>query len=166
MATKEYNFKYNQKPEVKAYRKRYNQHPRIKAWRKGYNHNYYQRPEVKIRLAASWRIAERKERARLKRIDDKKKCIAVYSNGTMACACCGEKHMAFLTLDHVNNNGEKHRRKTASGGTSFYCGLVKRSFPDKKLLRVLCWNCNCGRQLNGGICPHEGHGVGGHGRKG
>jgi hypothetical protein len=20
---------------------------------------------------------------------------------------------------------------------------------------VLCWNCNCGRYLNGGVCPHK-----------
>jgi hypothetical protein len=27
-------------------------------------------------------------------------------------------------------------------------------FPND-VLRLLCFNCNCGRAKNGGICPHE-----------
>jgi hypothetical protein len=28
-----------------------------------------------------------------------------YSNGTMTCACCGERHVDFLTLDHIDGGG-------------------------------------------------------------
>ena len=29
---------------------------------------------------------------------------------------------------------------------------ISRNFPD--FLQILCFNCNCGRNRNGGICPH------------
>ena len=82
----------------------------------------------------------------------KDKCYAAY--GGYVCRCCGEKHPAFLTLDHVNGNGAAHRRKVGSGGSKLYRWIIRHKFP-KQMFRVLCWNCNVGRQLNGGICPHK-----------
>jgi hypothetical protein len=35
------------------------------------------------------------------------------------CVCCGEAEEAFLTLDHVNNDGKQHRAELGcSGGSS------------------------------------------------
>lgn len=41
----------------------------------------------------------------------------------------------------------------AGTGYDFYRWLRKHSYP-KGNFRLLCFNCNCGRELNGGICPH------------
>lgn len=69
------------------------------------------------------------------------------------CACCGEENIGFLTIDHVNNDGAEHRREIGNrGGNAFYLWLRKNDYPDG--FQVLCWNCNCGRQYNGGACPH------------
>lgn len=69
------------------------------------------------------------------------------------CACCGEENLLFLTVDHINNDGAEHRRKgTGKVSLAFYRWIIKNDFPDD--LRILCFNCNCGRQRNGGICPH------------
>jgi hypothetical protein len=77
------------------------------------------------------------------------------------CACCGETTTAFLTIDHIKDDGAKHKREV--GRSSVYSWLKKNNFPEG--FRVLCWNCNCGRWRNGGICPHaarkEGGGCGG-----
>lgn len=83
-------------------------------------------------------------------------CFTFY--GGWECACCGEKIRMFLTLDHVDGNGAEHRRSLLGksqgcGSSAFYCALVKAGFPEG--FQVLCYNCNCGRHRNGGICPHK-----------
>jgi hypothetical protein len=70
------------------------------------------------------------------------------------CSCCGESLKDFLTLDHPKNDGAAHRKETKCGtGTTFYRWLRKRGYP--KDFVCLCWNCNCGKRLNGGSCPHK-----------
>jgi hypothetical protein len=71
------------------------------------------------------------------------------------CECCKEKNRKFLTLDHVNGGGSEHRRSIVAtdAGGKMYRWAVKAGFPDS--LRILCFNCNCGRAINGGVCPHK-----------
>lgn len=70
------------------------------------------------------------------------------------CACCGETERMFLSLDHVNNNGWEERR-----GHSNMVGYKRaKQYPNE--YQVLCHNCNHGRYLNGGICPHNSHAPG------
>jgi len=73
-----------------------------------------------------------------------------YSNGTMQCACCGEKYIEFLSIDHVAGGGSKHRKKIKVG--DFYFWLIKNNFPTG--YRVLCMNCNSSIGFHG-YCPHE-----------
>lgn len=81
-----------------------------------------------------------------------------YSNGTNKCICCGESIFKFLTIDHINNNGAEERRKLFKnrimGGSKFYHWLKKNNYPEG--YQVMCWNCNCGKRMNNGICPHKG----------
>jgi hypothetical protein len=74
-----------------------------------------------------------------------------YSGGIPKCSCCGEDNTAFLTIDHVNNDGNKHREAIGSGSHRMYQWIKSNGFPTG--FRVLCMNCNFGRQLNHGICP-------------
>lgn len=80
----------------------------------------------------------------------KKKVITHYGG---KCACCGEENISFLTIDHINGKGSSHRRQIGGGGTVIYRWLNKNHYP--KEYQVLCFNCNCGRHINGGICPHK-----------
>ncbi len=68
------------------------------------------------------------------------------------CACpgCNETEPKFLTIDHVNNDGAKHRKKVP--GEQLPKWLVDHNFPEG--YQILCWNCNSGRAANGGVCPH------------
>lgn len=69
------------------------------------------------------------------------------------CVCCNESNIGFLSIDHKNNDGAEHRRMIKKNcGSGFNGWVIKNNFPD--FLQVMCYNCNCGRQLNGGICPH------------
>lgn len=73
-----------------------------------------------------------------------------YSNGTMACNCCGENIYDFLSLDHINGGGNQHRKKEKG---RLEPKLIKANFPDG--YQVLCHNCNMGKRFNNNICPHK-----------
>jgi hypothetical protein len=93
------------------------------------------------------------------RLADVKRCkqnlkilvLTYYSNGTPRCACCGELNVLFLTIDHIDNGGNKHRKEIGAGN-------LYRWLRDERPAgyRVLCFNCNCGRAINNGVCPHKG----------
>lgn len=73
-----------------------------------------------------------------------------YSDGKLECKCCGESEYQFLTIDHVNGGGYKHKKET-HGHVCLW--LILNNFPEG--YQVLCYNCNCGRAKNGGVCPHK-----------
>jgi hypothetical protein len=68
------------------------------------------------------------------------------------CQCCGESHNEFLSIDHINGGGNKHRKEVGKGGTRFYKWVIDARFP--LWLQLLCHNCN---QAKGycGYCPHD-----------
>lgn len=74
------------------------------------------------------------------------------------CVCCGETEALFLTIDHVNNDGYEHRKnlnggKQKGGNKELMRWIIRENYPDT--IQILCWNCNCGRSLNSGVCPHK-----------
>lgn len=73
------------------------------------------------------------------------------------CSCCGESVLQFLAIDHINGNGNEERKRIKKAGSGFYKWLIDSNFPEG--YQVLCHNCNMGRHLNGGICPHKQNGV-------
>lgn len=66
------------------------------------------------------------------------------------CACCKETIQEFLAMDHINNDGYKHRKNVKSN--SFYIWIRKNKYP--KDLQILCHNCNLAKGFYG-KCPHE-----------
>lgn len=77
--------------------------------------------------------------------------LRAYGGENPECLCCGESTYYFLAIDHIDGGGHKQRKELGSGG--FYTWIHKNNYPPG--LRILCHNCNYGRQLNGGTCPHE-----------
>lgn len=72
--------------------------------------------------------------------------------GGYICACCGETEEAFLTIDHMNNDGYQHRKEMKSLNITDF--LYYNSMPEG--YQVLCYNCNCGRaKTPDKICPHK-----------
>lgn len=76
----------------------------------------------------------------------------VFEHYGLKCSCqkCPnpEPGLAFLTIDHVKNDGAEHRKTTSF----LYPWLVKNNFPEG--FQTLCWNCNCAKGINLGVCPH------------
>ena len=79
------------------------------------------------------------------------KIYEIVGNGKIECSCCGEKIVQFLTIDHINGGGKGDRKR---GWDWRHLGF-ERLEKEKAGLRLLCWNCNSGRQINGGVCPHQ-----------
>jgi len=68
------------------------------------------------------------------------------------CVCCGERELAFLSLDHKNGGGTKHRRELGLRGSAIWAWAKREGYPE--MFQVMCHNCN---QAKGyyGTCPHE-----------
>ena len=110
---------------------------------KEYDKEYYQKNKEKI--------YEQKKKYRQ---ENKKVVYNHYSNGVIQCACCGEKEIDFLSLDHIYSNGGKHRKKLG-GSFSVLKWAIKNNFPP--IFQLLCMNCNFskGKRGNIGKCIHQ-----------
>ena len=89
-----------------------------------------------------------RDRARLWREEQKRQLVAGYGG---MCACCGEKRLEFLSIDHVNGGGTAHRKSFSGNTASLYRSVISRGFPPE--FRVLCYNCNLSIGFRG-YCPH------------
>lgn len=99
----------------------------------------------KYRASIGYKIKKDKKELQLK-----SNAVARYGG---KCQCCGEWRLSFLNIDHEFNDGAVYRKQNLSG-RHLYVWLEKNNYPLNLGFRVLCWNCNCGRMVNKGICPH------------
>lgn len=80
--------------------------------------------------------------------------LRAYGGKNPKCKCCGETAQLFLTIDHINGGGNKHRRllKSEGRGSNFFLWLKRKKYP--KGFQLLCYNCNCAKSFYG-KCPHK-----------
>ena len=78
--------------------------------------------------------------------------------GGYICAACGETDELALQIDHIFNNGEKHRaeirgtkKSRGIGGERFYSWLKKNNYPAG--FQILCASCNFAKARNNGVIP-------------
>ena len=117
---------------------------------------YTARRKTKIAAMSEAELAEfrkfENDKAKRQSAAIKDKVFVAY--GGWRCACCGEAERTFLTIDHMLNNGSKLRKEGVHGhSTKFYRWLLRTGFP--KEFQVLCMNCQFGKRMNGGVCPHQ-----------
>lgn len=79
----------------------------------------------------------------------------VFDHYGRECACCGETEPEFLSIDHMDGGGKKHRKVIGQSSREFYKWLIDNNFPPN--FQTLCMNCNHAKGRNGGdgLCPHE-----------
>jgi hypothetical protein len=80
------------------------------------------------------------------RDSDRIKVLEHYGN---KCACCGESNSIFLSMDHIDGGGNKHRK---GEGRFINIFLIKNNFPAG--YQILCHNCNWAKYVQG-KCPHQ-----------
>jgi hypothetical protein len=81
-------------------------------------------------------------------VEVKQEIFAAYGG---KCTCCGEDTFAFLSIDHINNDGSA-QRKIHGVGFGFYQWIKRQNYPED--LQILCFNCNLARGFYG-ACPHQ-----------
>jgi hypothetical protein len=111
---------------------------------------YHSNPKPELEKGKDWTSKNRdrvNELARLRRWS----VLQHYSGEFPMCACCGEDTPQFLSLDHIDGGGNKQRRELGGGG--YWSWFKQNDYPEG--YQVLCHNCNLGREMNKGICPHE-----------
>jgi hypothetical protein len=69
----------------------------------------------------------------------RQRCINHYGG---KCISCGEENWAFLEFDHINNDGNEHRKELKG---NFVSWLIQNNFPDT--IQLLCSNCNKAKGL-------------------
>ena len=110
---------------------------------------------IKLRITdADKNIIEKRMRLNIwrknHRILVKQEILARYGN---VCNCCGISNPDVLTMDHIDDGGTKIRKENLSQRNIFE--YLYRMDIDLKTFQILCFNCNFGKQVNGGICPHK-----------
>jgi hypothetical protein len=84
------------------------------------------------------------------RITLRKEVLQYYGGIPPSCACCGETLYEFLSIDHKEGGGSKHRKNLKN--RTVYCWLRQQGYPPG--FRVLCHNCNQSIGVYG-YCPHK-----------
>jgi hypothetical protein len=122
---------------------------------------YYQQNGERMRAANLARYRANPEQLqnemRVRNATVKLKVMTHYSGGPPQCACCGESISTFLAIDHIDGNGNTHRKSLATPrgfNISMYRWLIKNNFPEG--FQVLCYNCNLGKRICNNVCPHQG----------
>lgn len=145
------HYRQTHKAQFKVYSKRYSD--KHKEERKAYIAVYAKKNKEKIsEQKRAYHLLHKdriNENHRLRRRQIKREVFEAY--GGAICICCGEKEIAFLSIDHVNGGGSMHQKEIGKG--ALYGWLIKNSFPSG--YQVLCMNCQFGRKHNNGICPHR-----------
>ncbi|MFH1456591.1 MAG: hypothetical protein ABIF17_00575 [Patescibacteria group bacterium] len=122
-------------------------------------HEYYLRNRDKVKERTMLWKKNNKEKIikESKRYRDKLKIDALkaYSNNNVKCACCGEREIDFLCLDHIYNNGAEERKNNKYGSAGIFKWLKKNNYPKNAGLQVLCFNCNMSKRINSGTCIHK-----------
>jgi hypothetical protein len=144
------------------------QDPEFQAREREAKKKYSQNPENREKINAANRSWKERNPEKFKAIIDRGKdtraryrirlrleVLEAYGN---KCACCGEEHPDFLTIDHINNDGAAHRRELFGdsrgvGSYEFYLWLKREGFP-KDNFQCLCMNCNWAKGKYG-VCPHQ-----------
>ena len=106
--------------------------------------------------------------SQFKRRQLKERVLNHYPNERgIACACCGQEHIEFLTIHHINGNGADHCREISKnwksvrgltarlaskpGSSQMYKWIEKHHYPPG--FGILCINCNFSYGAYG-YCPH------------
>lgn len=119
-----------------------------------YNREYYAKNKDRVKATiADWRARnpeKQREYTRRKLAKLKDVVFEAYGGRHPKCKCCGENDIRFLSVDHINGGGTKH--KNSVPGRSIYRWLKRNGFP--KGYQLLCHNCNQGKHIYG-KCPHK-----------
>lgn len=122
--------------------------------RDGHCHDCKKCMNDRVKRMRKEKPVEAKARAKFYADACKMKVYAHYSDNKFECKCCGEKEMVFLSIDHIDGGGTKHRKeqKISGGGYTLCRWIIRNGYPSG--FQILCHNCNQAKHILG-VCPHK-----------
>ena len=124
-----------------------------------YHYRYSQKNKQKLTIInKKWRSKNKEKMKKYSREWKKEHQIAyrrkireiVIEHYGGKCDCCGEERIEFLAIDHINGDGNKHRKKVGNRNMAEW--LRQNNYP--RGVRILCHNCNSSYGFYK-YCPHE-----------
>ena len=154
-----YYKEYISRPEAKQHKQNhmasYYKIPEVQEHRKKQRKEYYVRdsknPEIMARNLRYREEHREKKNAQERKLREKRRMMVLEHYGGMPpkCACCGEREIKFLSIDHINGDGKIQRKIAKDNNLNRW--LIKNNFPDG--IQILCHNCNLAKGFYG-KCPH------------
>ena len=99
-------------------------------------------------LKSKWIISKEHSRQRNIKTARRLSCLSHYSKGQNKCSKCGKNDIEILCLNHINNDGNIHRKSLSKGknigGFNLYRWIIKNNSPP--MFDVLHLNCNILKQ--------------------
>lgn len=139
---------YKNKQQSKEFQRIYQ-----KEWRNKY-------PDKWKAIQRKWYQGHREEKLKKTVVQNRKRyhklkmlALEKYGGSPPKCSCCKEKIYEFLTIDHADGGGSRHRKSLNGYTGGLYGWLVKNKKMPKKF-QVLCLNCNHAKYYYE-ICPHK-----------
>lgn len=118
--------------------------------------------DISTKISVDWArrnsdtVNARKRPWQRKRNQELKAIVVTHYGGK--CACCSERNIWFLTIDHKNSDATNDPRTRGPAGwrmtgMGWYNRLIRLGFPED--FQILCWNCNHAKEMygNGIACP-------------
>jgi len=99
-----------------------------------------------------WRSKNKDHYSKYQADYKRKRRKMVYDHYGSICACCGESQFEFLSIDHSNGGGTKHRLQDKIRGAAMIDWIIRNNYPED--FQVLCHNCNQAKGFYG-KCPHQ-----------
>jgi hypothetical protein len=130
--------------------------------------SYYKHREKRCAKSRKWNAEHKNQRAANQRryymnhaeaqrawtkrkILENRRLVLNHYGAFCHCPGCLITEEKFLSLDHIEGGGNKHRREVGGSGAPMYRWIIKNNFPP--IFQVLCHNCNCAKGFYG-KCPH------------
>ena len=103
------------------------------------------------KYANSVAFRERLKSGHQKQREKMRSLIIENYGGKCSCPKCPETNPLFLTIEHIDGGGTKHRK--TRGELGVYRDIINQGFPAS--YTILCYNCNCAKaHSRDNVCPH------------
>lgn len=103
--------------------------------------NYHENREARLtnkRANAAKHRTRNSKAQRERQIRYRQQVMEHYCDGEPYCKGCGVMNIEVLTIDHIDENGAKHRKQEPA--QRCFGWWIRNGFPEG--YQILCWNCN------------------------
>ena len=119
--------------------------------RKDCRASYQKHRRKRIQASSDWKKNHPQQQRKINADRIRRRRAQIVDGYGGKCTCCGERTIAFLTLEHKNGGGRAHR-KLCGSSNAVYRDVINKNFPAD--YTVLCMNCNFATR-GGQQCPHN-----------